>query len=413
MSQPEISPLARRLAEENNVDWRDLHGSGAGGKVVERDVLEYLARVMAGEEDIDPTPEPVPEGMESWPEEDIQAFQQEVSASHQNVGLQQIQQELSASDRLSHGPSEPSLEGGPVPPVDEVPPASTHAQPEPDTISEDIFLFDDEEEAAEVPGGDEAAWQASPTPPSEEVEDGLLVAGDESTAWDAGDDELGDGEELWAGAASHEEPDTLPDVFGGGDEGERSGRDSGPALFDDGAGARRDDAAPASDGAGDLEVPPLGDLAGHEGAPASSVDASGPRWPAEADGLEAEDASFGTGGWQVEQPGAQPDELAEGFEPPRESAADAAGEAYAAAQEVSFEAPDEPYGGAGADVGGWEGASEPQPAAFDGASAESAFVESDEGVPAPEPGSVEPPAAPPALSERVAGGMDAASAVPS
>ncbi|MEJ2288986.1 MAG: E3 binding domain-containing protein, partial [Deinococcales bacterium] len=123
MSQPEISPLARRLAEENNVDWRDLHGSGAGGKVVERDVLEYLARVMAGEEDIDPTPEPVPEGMESWPEEDIQAFQQEVSASHQNVGLQQIPQELSASDRLSHGPSEPSLEGGPVPPVDEVPPA--------------------------------------------------------------------------------------------------------------------------------------------------------------------------------------------------------------------------------------------------------------------------------------------------
>jgi len=37
--------------------------------VVERDVLEYLARVMAGEEAIDPTPEPLPEGMAQWPGE--------------------------------------------------------------------------------------------------------------------------------------------------------------------------------------------------------------------------------------------------------------------------------------------------------------------------------------------------------
>jgi hypothetical protein len=73
----EIAPLARRLAEENNVEWRRLRGSGERGRVVERDVLEFLARVMAGDEELDPTPEPVPEGMQSWPEEDVRAFERE------------------------------------------------------------------------------------------------------------------------------------------------------------------------------------------------------------------------------------------------------------------------------------------------------------------------------------------------
>ena len=70
MSEPGITPLAQRLAEENNVDWRQLPGTGEGGRIVERDVLEYLARVMAGEEATDPTPEPLPEGLEVWPEQD-------------------------------------------------------------------------------------------------------------------------------------------------------------------------------------------------------------------------------------------------------------------------------------------------------------------------------------------------------
>jgi len=69
--EPDIAPLARRLAEENNVDWRRLSGTGEDGRVVERDVLGYLARVMAGEEAVDPTPEPVPEGMEAWPADDV------------------------------------------------------------------------------------------------------------------------------------------------------------------------------------------------------------------------------------------------------------------------------------------------------------------------------------------------------
>ncbi len=66
----DIAPLAKRLAEENNVDWRSLKGSGHDGRIVERDVLDYLARVMAGEADVDPTPEPVPEGMDAWPDAD-------------------------------------------------------------------------------------------------------------------------------------------------------------------------------------------------------------------------------------------------------------------------------------------------------------------------------------------------------
>lgn len=72
--EPEIAPLAKRLAEENNVNWRALTGSGANGRILERDVLEYLARVMAGEEDVNPTSEPLPEGMDAWPEEDVKSY---------------------------------------------------------------------------------------------------------------------------------------------------------------------------------------------------------------------------------------------------------------------------------------------------------------------------------------------------
>ncbi|HEX7002992.1 MAG TPA: E3 binding domain-containing protein [Trueperaceae bacterium] len=68
MAEVDISPLAKRLAEENNVNWRALSGSGEDGRIVERDVLDYLARVMAGEEAPDPTPEPLPDGMQAWPD---------------------------------------------------------------------------------------------------------------------------------------------------------------------------------------------------------------------------------------------------------------------------------------------------------------------------------------------------------
>ncbi len=68
MGNPSIIPSAQRLAEANNVDWRTLQGSGDEGSVVERDVLAHLARVMLGEAETHPTPEPLPEGMRAWPE---------------------------------------------------------------------------------------------------------------------------------------------------------------------------------------------------------------------------------------------------------------------------------------------------------------------------------------------------------
>jgi len=48
MEEPKITPLARRLAEENGIDWRKLQGTGPDGLIVERDILAYLAKVMAG-----------------------------------------------------------------------------------------------------------------------------------------------------------------------------------------------------------------------------------------------------------------------------------------------------------------------------------------------------------------------------
>jgi resuscitation-promoting factor RpfA len=394
VSQPEISPLARRLAEENNVDWRDLHGSGAGGKVVERDVLEYLARVMAGEEDIDPTPEPVPEGMEAWPEDDVQAFQHEIRASHQNVGLQEIQQELSASDRLSHGPAEPSLEGGVVPPVDEVP--STPASPAADAISEDIFLFDDDED--ETVSADEIGWRTSAAPPSEEVEDGLLVEGDDSAIWDAGDEDLGGGDELWA-TESEERPEPLPDVFGAADGAEQPERVTGPALFDEGVGGEADASAPVEDGASELEMPPLGDLGVDGDAGVASAETMEHRWPVEADEPVVEDEAFAAEGWDVEEPGGRTDDLAGGFEPPREITEAGDGAAFEANEE-SAEAPVEAWAEPRSDVPGSdvpEREAEVEPRA----------TESDVPASAPEP----PPATPP-LSERVAAASDAASSVP-
>jgi hypothetical protein len=142
VNEVNISPLARRLAEENNVDWRRLQGSGPDGRVVERDVLDYLARVMAGEEDVDPTPEPLPEGMEAWPEEAGMA--PVASAAPDDDESLLVLDDKEATHRS-----------------DALTPGQLDENDEPD-ISEDVFLFaaEDEEQvetlatepfAAEVP----------------------------------------------------------------------------------------------------------------------------------------------------------------------------------------------------------------------------------------------------------------------
>ncbi|MFC4455048.1 E3 binding domain-containing protein [Deinococcus sonorensis] len=59
-----ISPLAKVLAEANGIDWHTIRGSGDGGAVVEQDILNYLSRVMSGEEE--PPPGSVDEPPPGW-----------------------------------------------------------------------------------------------------------------------------------------------------------------------------------------------------------------------------------------------------------------------------------------------------------------------------------------------------------
>ncbi|RTH18853.1 E3 binding domain-containing protein, partial [Thermus scotoductus] len=76
MAEPKITPLARRLAEENGIDWRRLQGTGPEGTIVERDILAFLAKVMAGEVDLPPMPEEAPP---LPPEEELKRVQEVLS----------------------------------------------------------------------------------------------------------------------------------------------------------------------------------------------------------------------------------------------------------------------------------------------------------------------------------------------
>lgn len=137
--EPDIAPLAKRLAEENNVDWRHLKGTGAGGRIVERDILEYLARVMAGEEDVNPTPEPLPEGMDAWPEADVAGYRAQSQPSTKATLEDEL---ITIDDELLLDP----------PPQR---PAPSNAEPARDEIDEDIFLFDDPEPKGTAAPSDE------------------------------------------------------------------------------------------------------------------------------------------------------------------------------------------------------------------------------------------------------------------
>ena len=212
MDQPDIAPLARRLAEENNVNWRRLRGSGDAGRVVERDVLEYLARVMAGEEATDPTPEPVPAGMEAWPDDEVRRFGQ--------------------GDDVDD-PAEPTS-----------------------TVEDDIFLFDelasgggpqDEAPASAPVAGDGAA---SETLHDAEIveddidEDDLLVAGDDEPVPTEHEPHTAREHlqqpvampDMWAATpaddltAPEDEAD-LPSLFGASDAGQQASVETPPPVF--------------------------------------------------------------------------------------------------------------------------------------------------------------------------------------
>jgi hypothetical protein len=202
----DISPLAKRLAEENNVDWRTLRGSGESGKIVERDVLEYLARVMAGEEDLNPTPEPLPDGMAAWGDEGRDPASgtarwggdaaSEPSGSDWGGGnddmLDTDSVEQDSSD-ASGGTDDWSNAGwgGPQSGASYEPPAGgTGAEApgdssEPD-IDEGIFVFDDETDSdaagAGASEGGEGSWAARDASGTgvDSLDDGFSWTDDES-----------------------------------------------------------------------------------------------------------------------------------------------------------------------------------------------------------------------------------------
>ena len=63
--EPMIAASARQLAEENGLDWRRIKGSGTGGQINEGDVLDYLMRVMSGEEELpEGSVDPIPATLE-------------------------------------------------------------------------------------------------------------------------------------------------------------------------------------------------------------------------------------------------------------------------------------------------------------------------------------------------------------
>ena len=141
--QPDISPLAKRLAEENNVDWQSLYGSGSDGRIVERDVLEYLARVMAGEEDLNPTPEPLHAGMDAWPEEDVAAGAA-AQPTAQRVSSAQLTADEPGDEALLDIDTFDTKFGAPRV---EIQRASSPVDKLSEVISDDIFLFDDADDS--------------------------------------------------------------------------------------------------------------------------------------------------------------------------------------------------------------------------------------------------------------------------
>lgn len=239
MNEPDIAPLARRLAEENNVDWRRLEGSGDGGRIVERDVLTFLAKVMAGEEDLDPTPEPVPEGMEAWPDADVAAYRAAAAAPPVERSVTStLDDDLFLFDEAPGTGAAPAARDDEAPPVFDEPAApaaagrSSTSEADRSSTSEDddgLLLVDEPEvrdgaggAAADAADGDVFALDE----PSEPADEGVFALDDPSDAADARPTASSD----------------LPDLFEHDPNPPAAGED---ALFvDDGGDAFASDGAP-------------------------------------------------------------------------------------------------------------------------------------------------------------------------
>jgi hypothetical protein len=214
VNEPDIAPLARRLAEENNVDWRRLEGTGDGGRIVERDVLGFLARVMAGEEELDPTPEPVPEGMAAWPEDDVAGYRPGAPAQPERSTTDTLDDDLFLFDDAAHEPAVAPAEAAAWP-------GTGAAAPTQDATAASVDL--------DAPEDDEAGLLLVDEP----VPDAANAEGD-AVVLDVAVDEAPEG-------VGEDDAGTMLDVDGF--EPMRVGeRDGGlPDLFEDGATAPSDD----------------------------------------------------------------------------------------------------------------------------------------------------------------------------
>ena len=185
MTEPNITPLARRLAEENGIDWRTLEGTGPEGNIVERDILAFLAKVMAGEVELPPQPED-----EAPPEEVPDLSQVQEALAREGVGLEDvvpgITSETSPQSFESETESEedaffeldfdeepePAAETPPTPPSEErlaEPSASEEGAAFPSSSEEEGWQLVEEE--PEPPEKAPAPWQAQAAEAAPEPEE--------------------------------------------------------------------------------------------------------------------------------------------------------------------------------------------------------------------------------------------------
>jgi len=183
MTEPNITPLARRLAEENGIDWRSLEGSGPDGTIVERDILAFLAKVMAGEVELPPQPEDMAppeelpdisqvqealarEGVDL--EELVPGITSETVPSEAAAPEEEVLFEMSFEEELIAEEETPVVEEPPAEPEKTEPPEGEYFAAEPPateeaTITEegvDFFEPIAEEEAAPVES-EPAPWETS------------------------------------------------------------------------------------------------------------------------------------------------------------------------------------------------------------------------------------------------------------
>ncbi len=136
MSEPKITPLARRLAEENGIDWRRIEGTGPDGTITEKDILNFLAKVMTGEVTLagpPPGEPPPPEG-----EADLEAAR--AALEKEGVALEELLPESTSEFELELDFEEEEVEVEEAPEAAEAWDASPQVPAEPETWPEETII---------------------------------------------------------------------------------------------------------------------------------------------------------------------------------------------------------------------------------------------------------------------------------